>query len=740
MSSQVGSGHVAIFPTFKGFRTDVVKETSAAGTDGGKQFDSGFKKATKSTGATAGKSFKDSFGEASRGMAAAAVKSLTAEVSKTSAQLSAARLKEQDAAGKVRVAEAQLGDARKKYAADSVQVVRAEERLATSSRGLEGIQSTVRSATERLSASQRELAGATDKAASASLQQHQTFRQASSNFLSAGRDSATKFGEGFKSNVAVVFAGNFLANLARDTGRGIALGLAAGIKFGIDAVGIASDLGEALNATKVTFGQDISDQLKILGSTAPKRLALSRTAFAGFATQFSSFAKTIRGNDVTGFIDELTNRGADFASVYNLEVADALELFQSGLAGETEPLRKYGLDLSAASVSAYAYAKGIAKSGEELTETQKVQARYGLLLEKTSTVQGDNANTAGELAGQQRRLAVAFEETQLKLGESLLPAFSGLVGFANDTLIPSLDGIIDKVGPKIGAALDTARPKFEELLTKVTPLVESFVVGASEQGIPAFTAALDDMVDSAPEWFSFFTDLDKGVRDADAGFRDAQKATADYFAPFRQWTMDAGTNFANFATGVGIQGQSFRSTMGQAGDGVALFTDGLGRGLSTAGTVVGGFITKTTTEFLGLPARLKQAGTDAAAGFLLGLGSQLETIRRKAREIADEVVNTIAHALDSHSPSRKTMALGGYAAEGFAIGISKGTPEVDKAVRHMVALPSLPSSSSSVAASVAAMQGAGSGNVYIDKIVAPDDNPVVSGRIMAKEFLRAKAG
>ena len=39
--------------------------------------------------------------------------------------------------------------------------------------------------------------------------------------------------------------------------------------------------------------------------------------------------------------------------------SDALALFQSGLAGETEPLRKFGIDLSAAAVEAHAIATGI---------------------------------------------------------------------------------------------------------------------------------------------------------------------------------------------------------------------------------------------------------------------------------------------------------------------------------------------------------------------------------------------
>ncbi|MET4780805.1 phage tail length tape measure family protein [Glaciihabitans sp. UYNi722] len=44
------------------------------------------------------------------------------------------------------------------------------------------------------------------------------------------------------------------------------------------------------------------------------------------------------------------------------------------------------------------------------------------------------------------------------------------------------------------------------------------------------------------------------------------------------------------------------------------------------------------------------------------------------------------------------------------------------------------------AASAGGGQGKGGGNVYIDKVVAPDQNPQASGRIMGREFIRVLAG
>lgn len=200
----------------------------------------------------------------------------------------------------------------------------------------------------------------------------------------------------------------------------------AGLKGAITA---ASNLGESMNAVNVTFGEAASG-VHALGEESAQSLGLSTEAFNALAVRFSSFASTIAGpgGDVAKTLDDLTTRAADFASVMNIDVAQAAELFQSGLAGETEPLRQYGIDLSAAAVEAHAMSVGIGDGTRALTEAEKVQARYSLLLQQTSQVQGDFANTSDSAANRQRILAAEFENAKAKLGESLLPVFSQAVG------------------------------------------------------------------------------------------------------------------------------------------------------------------------------------------------------------------------------------------------------------------------------------------------------------------------
>lgn len=167
MSSEVGSGHVAILPIFKGFRSKVRQEVEGAEKDASAGFRRGFTKSTAETASVAGRGFKRAFSSASVGLADAPLKKLNADVAVSARALSAARLKEQDAAGRARVAEVQLGEARAKYAAGSSQVVRAEERLESATRALGAAQGVTSGASAKLAAAQSRLAAASESAASA---------------------------------------------------------------------------------------------------------------------------------------------------------------------------------------------------------------------------------------------------------------------------------------------------------------------------------------------------------------------------------------------------------------------------------------------------------------------------------------------------------------------------------------------------------------------------------------------
>jgi len=302
------------------------------------------------------------------------------------------------------------------------------------------------------------------------------------------------------------FSGSFAKYLKIGAAIGGAMAVAAGGKFLKESIREASDLGESLNAVNVTFGKN-AEGIKKLGKEAADAVGLSQSEFNGLAVQFSAFSKTIagKGGDVVGTMKDLTTRGADFASVMNLDVNEAMGLFQSGLAGETEPLRKYGIDLSAAAVEAHALSTGIVSNKNELTESAKVQARYSLLMQSTAKTQGDFANTSDSLANVQRRLGANWDDMQATVGMKLLPILEKFSGWIVDTGLPALSGLGRFLAKNVG-------PPMRNLATwtseneKPLKVVAGVITGVMVPALAAWgVAATINAAKNVAAWFASAT-------------------------------------------------------------------------------------------------------------------------------------------------------------------------------------------------------------------------------------------
>lgn len=289
---------------------------------------------------------------------------------------------------------------------------------------------------------------------------------------------------------------------------GIATAVGGIANFFGNAIDATSNLNESANAVRVTFG-DAADQIERLGSSSAARLGLAQVDFNSLAVRFSSFAEDIagEGGSVGSIIDTLTTRGADFASVYNIDVAEALAVFQSGLSGEAEPLKRFGINLLDSQVSAFAYANGIAEVGKKLTEQEKIQARYGLLLQETDKVQGDFANTSDQLANQQRINAAKWEDSVARIGEALTPAataFAGWVG--SEENVDRLEKIVDlfvRLEPAISGVADGALVLADAISNNsLAPLAS----------VSEFFDALEDGKVTTDEWTAWMLGVPDGLR------------------------------------------------------------------------------------------------------------------------------------------------------------------------------------------------------------------------------------
>jgi hypothetical protein len=276
--------------------------------------------------------------------------------------------------------------------------------------------------------------------------------------------------------------------------------IAVGAKVAVDA---ASDLNEEVNKTQVVFGKSAKSILAWSKGSA-KAIGLSQQEALSAAGAYGNMFKTIGfGNtDAAKMSERMTQLAGDMASFHNQDPTDMLDKLRSGLSGEAEPLRRFGILLSENAVKQEAYRSGIAKSGKQLTEAQKVQARYRLIMEQSDKAQGDFARTSGGLANKQRIARAQFKDLQAQLGTALLPVvtdavglFSELAGWMskNTTATKIIIGVIATLSATLVAAnvawkIYTAATT-EGTLANYAFSVAARVLTASLLGIPVFAIA-----------------------------------------------------------------------------------------------------------------------------------------------------------------------------------------------------------------------------------------------------------
>jgi hypothetical protein len=203
-----------------------------------------------------------------------------------------------------------------------------------------------------------------------------------------------------------------------------------------DVIQSASSLNESISKTEVIFG-DSAKAIQDWASTADKSLGLSQLAAQEAVSNFATLGQSagLTGTELTTFSKDLVTLAADLASFNDTSVDEAITALSAGLRGESEPLRRFNVLLSASAVENRALGLNLADTSKELTEQDKVLARNSLIMEQTVKQQGDFARTADSAANLQRTLTNTIENTKAKLGTGLLPVYQQLLA----TLIPAAE-------------------------------------------------------------------------------------------------------------------------------------------------------------------------------------------------------------------------------------------------------------------------------------------------------------
>lgn len=244
-------------------------------------------------------------------------------------------------------------------------------------------------------------------------------------------------------------------------------------------IDIASDLTETQNVVDYTFGR-MKNKMEDFAKTAVETVGMSELTAKKIGSRFQSMGVNMAipqsliqqtgeyvnkatkgyGDVATSMADvsvNLTRLAGDMASFYNLEYTDVAEDLEAVFTGMTRPLRKYGLDLTQATLKEYALSRGLNADIKNMTQAEKTMLRYQYVMENTTTSHGDFERTIDTWANQTRIASENLKRLRTIIGQINIYTFKPLVKNFNNamnSIIHLAESTLNSLGKIFGWQVD----------------------------------------------------------------------------------------------------------------------------------------------------------------------------------------------------------------------------------------------------------------------------------------------
>ena len=123
----------------------------------------------------------------------------------------------------------------------------------------------------------------------------------------------------------------------------------------------------------------------------------------------------------------LTQLAHDEASYWNKSATETFTAMSSAIAGEIEPIRRLGVDLSQARLQQELLAFGFNKQVSSLSQADKAVLRYIAIMKQTANIQGNLAQTINSPANQIKILKAQLDMLAKSVGSLLYPALKSIL-------------------------------------------------------------------------------------------------------------------------------------------------------------------------------------------------------------------------------------------------------------------------------------------------------------------------
>ena len=218
---------------------------------------------------------------------------------------------------------------------------------------------------------------------------------------------------------------SFVGNAVGIYSLGQALGFA--LSAGMEWEGIAARFGEG-------FGEQV-DEAYAHVMKLQDALAINDQMFMQYSSNFATLGRGmgVPARAIKDVSIGLTELAYDIYAKNNdfYTIAEALDAVRSAYLGEIEPIRKAGISITEATLKEAAANYGLVQSVETMTEAQKMQLRYKVMVDQAyaSSTVGTYIKELNTVEGSARALGQQLKGLAQTIGSVLMPIIAAVMPY-----------------------------------------------------------------------------------------------------------------------------------------------------------------------------------------------------------------------------------------------------------------------------------------------------------------------
>jgi len=243
---------------------------------------------------------------------------------------------------------------------------------------------------------------------------------------------------------------------------GIGVGLA---KAYAHAVQEGSKVIEMENRFRATF-KDQAQWLDPFLEAAANDWNINVNTLKNAAAQFGQLASGmgVGAEDAAKLAQQLSLLALDLSSFFDLPIDVAIQKISAGLAGEIEPLRRIGIDISTTALEIIAANQGITESIKDMSQGEKVLLRLDAMFKGAENATGDWLRTMKDAANLQKQLSDKVVEAWQDIGGDLQESFKVFIQMGLDIMEKFVNPFIETAGPAVAKIIGAWQVSLQKLI------------------------------------------------------------------------------------------------------------------------------------------------------------------------------------------------------------------------------------------------------------------------------------